>query len=436
MPSAFLGFLCEMFRVCLFSHRPKSFARENRIAALKRLRYLCRVTNMSSPLHKPETATLKPNAAMWRAIDTRDAGADGQFVFGVRSTGIYCKPHCAARRPLHKNVVFFALAAAAEEHGFRACKRCKPDTVRPSDPRVAVVARVCREIETRIGAESDALAVANEAQSRLTLDALAKTERVSTDQLERSFKSVMGISARQYADAHRMRHLKRRLKKGDDVTTALYDAGFGSSSRLYERAPSHLGMTPATYRQGGKGMDIQYTISDSPLGRLLVAATDKGVSAVYIGDRDAALKSSLEKEYPSATLTENKNGMKKWVGSIVDHLRGHEPHLDLPTDVQATAFQRRVWEELRRIPYGATRTYSEVAKAIGKPRAIRAVARACATNPTSIVVPCHRVVRSDGSLTGYRWGVARKEALLKHESESRTSSANGAAASKRRAASA
>lgn len=183
-------------------------------------------------------------------------------------------------------------------------------------------------------------------------------------------------------------------------------------------------------------MDIQYTISDSPLGRLLVAATDKGVSAVYIGDRDAALKSSLEKEYPSATLTENKNGMKKWVGSIVDHLRGHEPHLDLPTDVQATAFQRRVWEELRRIPYGATRTYSEVAKAIGKPRAIRAVARACATNPTSIVVPCHRVVRSDGSLTGYRWGVARKEALLKHESESRTSSANGAAASKRRAASA
>ncbi len=226
----------------------------------------------------------------------------------------------------------------------------------------------------------------------------------------------MGISPRQYADAHRMRHLKHRLQKGDDVTTALYDAGFGSSSRLYERAPSHLGMTPATYRQGGAGMDIQYTIADSSLGRLLVAATSKGVSAVYIGDRDVSLKSSLEKEYPRAALTENKNGMKKWVGAIVDHLRGREPHLDLPTDVQATAFQRRVWEELRRIPYGSTRTYSEVAKAIGKPRAIRAVARACATNPVSIVVPCHRVVRADGNLAGYRWGTARKAALLKRES--------------------
>jgi AraC family transcriptional regulator of adaptative response/methylated-DNA-[protein]-cysteine methyltransferase len=368
---------------------------------------------------KHATKTLTPTSAMWHAIATRDASADGTFVFGVRSTGIYCKPRCPARRPLHKNVVFFALPAAARQNGFRACKRCKPDTAHPSDPRVAVVARVCREIEKRIHAESAALAEAADADSSITLESLAKTERVSADQLERSFKSVMGISPRQYADAHRMRHLKRRLAKGDDVTTALYDAGFGSSSRLYERAPSHLGMTPATYRQGGKGMDIQYTISDSPLGRLLVAATGKGVSAVYIGDRDAALKLSLEKEYPRATLTENKNGMKKWVGSIVDHLRGHEPHLDLPTDVQATAFQRRVWEELRRIPYGSTRTYSDVAKAIGKPRAVRAVARACATNPTSIVVPCHRVVRSDGSLSGYRWGAQRKQALLTHESEAR-----------------
>lgn len=371
---------------------------------------------MPSRRHKLGTATLKPTAAMWRAIDARNAAFDGQFVFGVRSTGIYCKPDCPARRPLRKNVVFFPLAAAAEGRGFRACKRCKPNTVLPSDPRVAVVARVCREIEKRVATESEALSAADAASSRVTLEALAKTERLSADQLERSFKSVMGISPRQYADAHRMRHLKHRLQKGDDVTTALYDAGFGSSSRLYERAPSHLGMTPATYRQGGAGMDIQYTIADSSLGRLLVAATSKGVSAVYIGDRDVSLKSSLEKEYPRAALTENKNGMKKWVGAIVDHLRGREPHLDLPTDVQATAFQRRVWEELRRIPYGSTRTYSEVAKAIGKPRAIRAVARACATNPVSIVVPCHRVVRADGNLAGYRWGTARKAALLKRES--------------------
>ncbi|MGC1385360.1 MAG: bifunctional DNA-binding transcriptional regulator/O6-methylguanine-DNA methyltransferase Ada [Candidatus Acidiferrales bacterium] len=370
---------------------------------------------MPSGHHKPEVATFKPTAAMWRSIDRRDARAAGQFVFGVRSTGIYCKPDCPARRPFRRNVVFFPLAAAAEEHGFRACKRCKPNTVVPTDPRVAVVARVCREIEKRVASESEALAAADSAWSRITLEALAKTERLSTDQLERRFKSVMGISPRQYADAHRMRDLKHRLQKGDDVTTALYDAGFGSSSRLYERAPSHLGMTPATYRQGGAGMDIQYTISDSPLGRLLVAATGKGVSAVYLGDRDAALKSSLEKEYPHASLTEDKNGMKKWVGAIVEHLRGREPHLDLPTDVQATAFQRRVWEELRRIPYGSTSTYSDVAKAIGKPRAIRAVARACATNPVSIVVPCHRVVRSDGNLAGYRWGTDRKAALLKRE---------------------
>jgi AraC family transcriptional regulator, regulatory protein of adaptative response / methylated-DNA-[protein]-cysteine methyltransferase len=376
---------------------------------------------MNRPRKLAIAKSLAPTAALWRATETRDAAADGKFVYAVRSTGVYCKPSCASRKPLRPNVAFFALPAAAEENGFRACKRCRPQSIRPSDPRVATVARICREIEKRIGAESEALAADDAAQTPITLEALSATERLSPDQLERSFKSVMGISPRQYADAHRMRHLKHRLKKGDDVTTALYDAGFGSSSRLYERAPSHLGMTPATYRQGGSGMDIQYAIADSPLGRLLVAATDKGISALYLGERDAALKSALEKEYPRAALAENKNGMKKWVGSILEHLRGREPHLDLPTDVQATAFQRRVWEELRRIPYGSTRTYSQVAKAIGKPRAIRAVARACATNPVSIVVPCHRVVRSDGNLAGYRWGVDRKQALLKHESSARAS---------------
>ena len=232
---------------------------------------------------------LRPTTALWRAIDRRDAAKDGTFVFGVRTTGVYCRPSCTSRKPLRKNVMFFALGAAAEEHGFRACKRCKPQMANPSDPRVATVARVCREIEKRVGAESDALAASAEAEARVTLATLGKTEQLSADQLERSFRAVMGISPRQYADAHRMRQLKGRLRKGDDVTTALYDAGFGSSSRLYERAPAHLGMTPATYRQGGRGMEIQYTIADSPLGRLLVAATEKGVSAVYLGDRDAVL---------------------------------------------------------------------------------------------------------------------------------------------------
>ncbi len=369
----------------------------------------------NKPTRQNETRTLRPSEAMWRAVDARDAAADGRFVFGVRSTGVYCRPSCKSRKALRKNVVFFALGAAAEEHGFRACKRCKPQMANPSDPRVATVARVCREIEKHVGAESDALAATEAAEARVTLAALGKTADLSPDQLERSFRAVMGISPRQYADAHRMRHLKGRLRKGDDVTTALYDAGFGSSSRLYERAPAHLGMTPATYRQGGKGMEIQYTIADSPLGRLLVAATEKGVSAVYLGDRDAVLERELKKEYPRATVAENKNGMKKWVGAIVEHLRGQEPHLDLPTDVQATAFQRRVWEELRRIPYGATRTYGEVAKLIGKPRAVRAVANACAANPTCVVVPCHRVIHKDGTLSGYRWGAERKRELLEKE---------------------
>ena len=200
------------------------------------------------------------------------------------------------------------------------------------------------------------------------------------------------------------------------MTTALYDAGFGSSSRLYERAPAQLGMTPATYRQGGAGMKIYYTIVSSPLGRLLVGATARGISALYLGKDDVPLEGALHKEYPRAEIQRDRNGLERWVEKILEHLRGREPNLDLPTDVQATAFQRRVWEELRKIPYGTTRTYSQVARAIGKPTAIRAVARACATNPVSVVVPCHRVVREDGNLAGYRWGLERKLALLQRES--------------------
>jgi AraC family transcriptional regulator of adaptative response/methylated-DNA-[protein]-cysteine methyltransferase len=306
--------------------------------------------------------------------------------------------------------VFFPLPEAAEQQGFRECRRCRPRMVTLRDPRTQAVAKVCREIESRVREANDA---------PLTLSALSAPVGLSSHQLERAFRSVMGITPRQYADAQRMRQLKSKLRKGDDVTTALYDAGFGSSSRLYERAPSQLGMTPATYRLGGAGMRLNYTIVDSPLGRLLVGATDRGVSALYLGETDARLEAALQKEYPRAEIRRDRNGLEGWVSKILEHLRGREPNLELPTDVQATAFQRRVWEELRRIPYGTTRTYSEVAKAIGQPSAIRAVARACATNPVSVVVPCHRVVRGDGSLAGYRWGVERKRMLLEHESESR-----------------
>ncbi|MGA8220146.1 MAG: bifunctional DNA-binding transcriptional regulator/O6-methylguanine-DNA methyltransferase Ada [Candidatus Acidiferrales bacterium] len=364
--------------------------------------------------------TYRPAEAQWLAVQSRDREADGAFVYAVRSTGVYCRPSCPSRKPQRAQVEFFLLPEAAEQRGFRPCLRCRPRTINPRDPRAEAVARVCREIEARIHGDA-----AGGGEAAVTLAALSGPVGMSPHQLERAFRSVIGITPRQYADAQRMRRLKSRLRKGDDVTTALYDAGFGSSSRLYERAPSHLGMTPATYRRGGAGMRIHYTIANSPLGRLLVGATDRGISALYLGESDARLEGALKKEYPRAEIRRDRNGMECWVEQILAHLRGRAPQLDLPTDVQATAFQRRVWEELRRIPYGKTRTYSEVARAIGRPTAIRAVARACATNPVSVVVPCHRVVREDGKLAGYRWGLERKRALLEHESAAMDSGKSG-----------
>lgn len=354
-----------------------------------------------------------PSDSYWHAVQMRDRGADGTFVYAVRSTGIYCRPSCASRKPRREQVSFFALAAAAEQQGFRACLRCHPRSFLPRDPRIEAVARVCHEIDVHTLAD-----MGGTSEQPITLATLSARAGMSSHQLGRAFRGVMGITPRQYADVQRMRRLKIRLKKGDDVTTALYDAGYGSSSRLYERAPAHLGMTPATYRQGGAGMKIHYTIATSPLGRLLVGATDRGISALYLGETDERLEAELRKEYPRAEIRREGRApqvLEGWVGKILAHLRGKEPHLDLPTDVQATAFQRRVWEELRRIPYGATRTYTQVARAIGRPKAIRAVARACATNPVSVVVPCHRVVREDGNLAGYRWGLSRKQALLENE---------------------
>jgi AraC family transcriptional regulator, regulatory protein of adaptative response / methylated-DNA-[protein]-cysteine methyltransferase len=356
--------------------------------------------------------------ALWKAVRTRNAAADGEFVYGVQSTGVYCRPSCPSRKPQTANVQFFRLPAAAERAGFRPCRRCKPATALVRNPKLDAVAKVCRLIDSRLAVDSASDVLDG---GRLTLSVLGGSAGMSPYQLDRAFRAVMGITPRQYADALRMRRVKSRLKKGDDVTTALYDAGFGSSSRLYERAPSHLGMTPAEYGRGGQGMTIHYAIADSPLGRLLVAATGRGISALYLNDSDKVLRDALTKEYPHAELVAegggggNSGDLGKWVKQIVEHLRGREPHLDLPTDVRATAFQRRVWEELRRIPYGATRTYSQVARAIGQPSAVRAVARACATNPTAVVVPCHRVVSKDGKLAGYRWGISRKQALLETE---------------------
>jgi AraC family transcriptional regulator of adaptative response/methylated-DNA-[protein]-cysteine methyltransferase len=342
----------------------------------------------------------------WKAIRTRDHHYDGAFVFAVRSTGIYCRPSCPSRRPRPEQVVFFPAPDAAEREGFRPCRRCRP-RAGARHLQAEFVQRLCRLIETKVAAHPDEL---------LTLGSLGAEVSMSPHHLERVFKRAMGITPRQYADAQRLLRLKTQLKKGDDVTTALYEAGYGSSSRIYERAPAHLGMTPATYRRGGQGMRIGYTIVSCPLGRLLVAATGKGVSAVYLGDHDRPLVAALAEEYPAAQIFRNRDGLQGLVRALLRHLRGQEPDLQLPLDVQATAFQRRVWEELKRIPYGSTRSYSEIAHAIGRPSAMRAVARACATNPVSIVVPCHRVVRGDGNLAGYRWGLERKRALLEHES--------------------
>ena len=361
--------------------------------------------NPMRPLTNP--ANFKKMSRRWEAVRNRFRPADGAFVFGVRTTKIYCRPSCPARRPKPGNILFFAGPREAEAAGYRACLRCRPNVASPDGDSACLVQQLCARIDASLAENPDA---------RLTLASLGGSLGVSPHRIERVFQRILGITPRQYTDARRMAQLKSSLRNGEKVAMATYDAGFGSSSRLYERASSHMGMTPAAYRRGGAGMRIAYTIVPCSLGRVLVAATGRGISAVYLGDSATALEKALAREYPRAEIRRDSSGMARWVSGVLDSLRGRELHAELPLDVHATAFQRRVWEELRRIPRGATRTYSEVARAIGKPRAIRAVARACATNPVSIVVPCHRVIGKNGSLSGYRWGLDRKRALLDSES--------------------
>jgi AraC family transcriptional regulator of adaptative response/methylated-DNA-[protein]-cysteine methyltransferase len=351
-----------------------------------------------------ETPTLGvvDESSCWRAVEQRDAAWDGRFVYAVRSTGIYCRPSCPSRLPRRTQVVFYPLPEAAERCGYRPCRRCRPHQVTAADPHVELVRRVCRHIEANL-------------ESSPTLDALGEHVGLSPFHLQRIFKRITGITPRQYADACRLGVLKSRLKQRRTVTMAMIEAGYGSSSRLYERAASQLGMTPGTYQRGGPAVRIRYTIADCPLGRLLLAGTERGICAVYLGDDDAYLEAELSGEFPAAEVGRDDEGLSAWVSAIVNHLSGQQPHLDLPLDVRATAFQWRVWQELRAIPYGSTRSYSEIARALGDPNAARAVARACATNPVSVVIPCHRVVREDGGLGGYRWGLHRKQKLLEQE---------------------
>jgi AraC family transcriptional regulator, regulatory protein of adaptative response / methylated-DNA-[protein]-cysteine methyltransferase len=356
--------------------------------------------------------------ARWAAVAGRDASADGEFVFAVRSTGIFCRPSCPARRPRRSQVVFFATPNGAQRAGFRACLRCRPLSERRSsaDPQFAVVQNACREISR---------AIADSEPENISLLAQCRDSGLSMHQLRRAFRRVLGVTPRQYAMARKMNRLKKQLRSGADVTTALYDAGFSSSSRLYERTPRELGMTPATYRKGGEGMRIGYTIVSSSVGRVLIGATEKGIAAVYLGDSEAGLTKVLHKEYPRAEIRRDSGRLARSAEKLLRHLNGFQREVDLPLDVQATAFQRCVWQALQSIPYGETRTYQQIARAIHKPTATRAVARACATNPVSIIVPCHRVVRGDGKLAGYRWGVERKRALIERETRGRQSSAAG-----------
>ncbi len=337
----------------------------------------------------------------WEAVLARDATLDGTFVYGVRSTGVYCRPTCASRRPRRETAVFFPGGDAAERAGFRACRRCRPSSP-AARPMASKILRACEFIREH-------------ADTRVTLTRLSRHVGSGPHHLQRIFSRMLGISPKQYADACRLGRLKAALKGGQPVTTAIYDAGYGSSSRLYERSDRTLGMTPATYRRGGAGMHIRYAVLDSPFGRLLVAATERGVASVKLGDSDRGLEADLRAEYPAAQIEQDDRQVSAPALAILEHLRGIRPQLDLPIDVQATAFQWRVWSRLLAIPYGSTKSYSEVARGIGSPGGARAVARACATNPVAVVIPCHRVVQADGGLGGYRWGVARKRALLEQE---------------------
>lgn len=338
----------------------------------------------------------------WQACLNRDAAFDGKFILAVQTTRIYCRPSCPARKPKRENVLFFKVPELARQAGFRPCKRCQPDAHIPHDPQLELVQSICRYIQQH-------------AAEPLTLQTLSECFHVSAWHLQRTFKEYVGISPLEYTEACRMDQLKQALRHGISVTDAVYEAGFGSSSRVYEKAAPQLGMTPRRYQRSGAGTQIQFTVVPSQLGQLLVATTERGVCAIKLGDDPLELERLLFSEFSAARIERDDRAHKAWVQAILDFIAGKEPHLDLPLDVRATAFQKQVWQALQRIPYGQTRTYADIAREIGQPNAVRAVANACGANPTALIVPCHRVVRSDGTMGGYHWGIERKRHLLLQE---------------------
>ncbi len=341
------------------------------------------------------------NDMRWQAVRSKNREFDGVFYFAVQTTGIFCRPSCTSRSPKRENVSFFISPDEAEKAGFRACLRCKPRNEYFPGAGAELIIRAFEFIQ------ADAIDIP-------TTEELSSHLNVSPGYLQKTFKAVLGLSPKEILDMIRIENFKQKVRE-TDVTTSLYDSGFGSSRSLYEKAGETLGMTPAIYRKGGKNMKIGYTIVDSPLGKLMVAATEKGICSISFGDNENSLQDELSKEFFAANIEKDDAALKGSVNAILKSLDGEKAILNLPLDLRASAFQMRVWAELRKIPYGETRSYSQVAENLGNPKAVRAVARACATNPVALATPCHRVIAANGKLSGYRWGIDRKQQLLMQE---------------------
>jgi AraC family transcriptional regulator, regulatory protein of adaptative response / methylated-DNA-[protein]-cysteine methyltransferase len=357
--------------------------------------------NMTSTKEQRALATVSD--PRWAAVAARDAAADGQFFYSVRSTGVYCRPSCAARPARPENVEFHASAADAERAGFRPCKRCKPDQAAAAEQMAARVAALCRFIEA--------------AEQPPTLEELAREAGLSPHHLHRQFKQVTGLTPKAYAAAQRAGRVRRELARSDTVTEAIYDAGYNSNGRFYEEAAELLGMTPTAWRDGGADTEIRFAIGQCALGAILVAQSPRGICAITLGDDAEQLVRELQDRFPKARLVGADAGFERLVARVVGFVEAPGLGLHLPLDVRGTAFQQRVWQALRQIPSGSTASYAEIAERIGAPRAVRAVAQACGANQLAVAIPCHRVVRSDGALSGYRWGVERKGELLRREAE-------------------
>ena len=340
----------------------------------------------------------------WEAVKRRDRSADGTFFYSVLTTGVYCRPSCAARLPRRENVRFHVTREAAERAGFRPCKRCKPDAEGMAEQHAAAVAKACRLIET--------------ADEMPSLDALAAAVAMSRFHFHRVFKAVTGVTPKAYATAHRAQRVRDALPNSNSVTEAIYGAGYNSSGRFYAASAGVLGMAPSEFRAGGKNAAIRFAIGQCSLGAILVAATEKGVCAISLGDDPSALLRDLQDRFPKAQLIGGDRDFEQLVAKVVGFVEAPALGLDLPLDVRGTAFQQRVWQALREIPAGETASYTEIARRIRRPKAVRAVGAACAANAIAVAIPCHRVVRNDGALAGYRWGIERKRSLLAREARS------------------